>query len=218
MRNWFPWYEIRQPRNDAPTQLHLHDDIGKDGTPVEQLMLELNALGRREIEAHIDSNGGDARTGMVVAKALRDRAAPVRVVVDGVAANVSAFVALSGDELAMTPGSQLLLNDTFINDVTKSHGHLIRNHNRLSDSRGRMLNRTDQARVVNHVANAIADELTMRAGGSQLFWRQQMHNRTWYTAEEAVWAGLADRIAWPEQAPTYRPVWARDPAWDPYYR
>jgi hypothetical protein len=50
------------------------------------------------------------------------------------------------------------------------------------------------AETLGQVSDNLAEIYASRAGGTQAAWRDSMKQETWYTAEEAVSAGLADRV------------------------
>jgi hypothetical protein len=52
----------------------------------------------------------------------------------------------------------------------------------------------DMAALLDKISDNIADAYSEKAGGTRDEWRQVMKAETWYTAEEAVEAGLADEL------------------------
>jgi hypothetical protein len=57
-----------------------------------------------------------------------------------------------------------------------------------------------QAKLLDNASNTIAGFYADRAGGTVPLWRGRMETETWYSAEEAVAAGLADEVAVPSRA------------------
>ena len=53
---------------------------------------------------------------------------------------------------------------------------------------------TAMAQTLNKVSDNLASVYAGRCGGTAQHWRQVMRRETWYTADEAVAAGLADRV------------------------
>jgi hypothetical protein len=71
---------------------------------------------------------------------------------------------------------------------------------------------TEMATMLNFQSDNIAGVYAERGGGTVEEWRARMSAETWYTADEAVAAGLADEVAQrPAQAAAGVPM---DKAWD----
>jgi len=115
--------------------------------------------------------------GVAIANVLRQHPADVTVWVDGLAASAGSVIAMAGDEIVMGIGAQLMIHDAW----------------------GRALGPADEMRqaaaMLDSTSDAIAATYAARAGGTTAEWRAVMVAETWYTAEEAVAAGLADRVA-----------------------
>lgn len=142
----------------------------------------LDTLGQdvSEIRLHINSIGGEVFEGIAMLNALRAHPARVTVVVDALAASAASFVALAGDEIVMAPYSQLMIHDAW--------GGCVGNAEDMRETAGRLDG------LSANMASMYAD----RAGGTVEQWRAAMRAETWFSAEEAVEAGLADRVGGPE--------------------
>ncbi len=148
-----------------------------------------------EIRLLINSPGGDVFDGTAIFNILSAHPAKVTAVVQGLAASAASFIAITADELVMNPGSMLMIHDA-------SAGV----YGWAEDMR-------QMADLVDKISNNLADMYARKAGGTRDEWRGRMLAETWYTADEAVTAGLADRVevasavdaptaAEPEQEPT----------------
>lgn len=129
-----------------------------------------------EIRLHINSPGGDVFDGIAILNALRNHDARVVAVVDGIAASAASFVAAGADELVMARNSELMIHDAWGLCVGNAE-----DMRKLAE---------DLDRVSNNIASVYAE----KAGTDVTDWRAAMARETWYTAAEAVDAGLADRI------------------------
>lgn len=129
-----------------------------------------------EIRLHINSPGGDVFDAVAICNQLRMHKARVVAVVDGLAASAASFIAASADELVMCKNTSLMIHDAF--------GVCVGN---AADMRV-------LAGVLDHVSDKIAAIYAAKAGGTRQKWRDVQLAETWFTAEEAVAAGLADRI------------------------
>lgn len=129
-----------------------------------------------EIHLRINSPGGEVYEGLAIMNALRAHPARVVAFVDGIAASAASTLAVSADELVMSPNSELMIHEAW--------GMAVGN---ASDLRS-MADNLDR-----HSDN-IASIYAARAEGDVAFWRAAMAAESWYSAQEAVDAGLADRI------------------------
>jgi len=102
--------------------------------------------------------------------------ADVEVVVDGIAAFAASAVMMAGDTITVNTGASCMVHDAW----TWSIGD-------ASDI-------TETAKLLDHVSNNVASAYAEQAGGSVDEWREVMRAETWFSAEEAVEAGLATKV------------------------
>ncbi len=129
-----------------------------------------------EIHLHINSPGGDVFDGVAIVNALRAHSARVVAVVDGIAASAASFIAAAADETLMAPNSELMIHDAW--------GLCVGNAAEMQQ----------MAEMLDHISDNIASIYAAKAGGTVADWRAAMAKETWYSAEEAVAAGLADAV------------------------
>lgn len=129
-----------------------------------------------EIRLHINSPGGDVFDGVAIVNALRAHSARVVAVVDGIAASAASFIAAAADETIMAPNSELMIHDAW--------GLCV----------GNAAEMMAMAELLNHISDNIASIYAAKAGGTPADWRAAMAKESWYSAEEAVAAGLADSV------------------------
>lgn len=129
------------------------------------------------IELHLNSPGGVVWEGVAIMNMLRAHTANVVCVVDGIAASAASFIACSADSLIMGPQSQLMIHDAMGLEVGNA---------------GDMRKFAD---LLDRISNSIAEVYAAKSGGKVADWRTAMLAESWYSAEEAVAAGLADSIA-----------------------
>ncbi len=111
---------------------------------------------------------------MAIMNALRRHKAEVRVTVDGLAASAASFIAMAGDHITMNRGSELMIHDAW------------------GFAQGDAKTMREMSESLDKTSAAIAALYAQRAGGTADEWRELMLAETWYSAEEAVAAGLAD--------------------------
>lgn len=151
------------------------------GFDSESVAAELRRMGEvDEITVRLDSPGGNAFQGISIQNLLANHPAKVTIVVDGLAASAASMIALGGEELVMSPGSQMMLHDAWMLTV----GNAAELHS--------------DADWLDKQSQNYAETYAHRAGQSAEHWRSVMleddGRGTWYTAAEAVEAGLADRV------------------------
>lgn len=183
-----PWYHIgpvvaladdNEPEAKSTTaDVYLYDVIGGFwGLTADDFVRDVAALDVARIELHLNTPGGEASEGVAIANMLRQHPASVRVWVDGMAASSGSVVAMAGDEIIMGLGSQMMV------------------HNPRTWAVGDEDELDKAIRGLRSTGEAIAETYAAKAGGTTAEWRQVMKAETWYSAEEAVKAGLADRVA-----------------------
>ena len=174
------WY--RMARNEATSSgqssadVYIYDAIGGwFGIRAAEFVQELAALDVDRINLWVNSPGGDVYDGVAIRNAIRRHPAHVVATVDGLAASAASFIIQAADEIVMAGGSEIAIHDAWgicIGPAADMHEF------------GDQLDR---------LSNSIAGLYADRAGGTREQWREAMRAETWYSAEEAVAAGLADR-------------------------
>jgi ATP-dependent protease ClpP protease subunit len=151
------------------------------GVSAKEFAAALDALpdSITEIRLLINSPGGEVTEGIAVLNLLRNHPARVVGVVEGLAASAASFIAAGCDELHMNPNAELLVHDAW--------GLCVGN---AGDMR-------ELADILDHLSDNIASVYVAKAGGSVADWRAVMATDTWYSAEGAVAAGLADSVTEP---------------------
>lgn len=179
-------------RNETPAP-----DVSEDGTATVRLYDPIDSWGDwwgvsakefaqmldelpdhvTTIDLHINSPGGDVFDGIAIMNALRAHSAEIVATVDGIAASAASFVAASADTLIMAPNSELMIHDAWGVAV------------------GNAADMTQMAELLDHVSDNIASVYARKAGGAIEEWRAAMQRESWFSAEEAVAAGLADSVS-----------------------
>ena len=178
------WYRI--VRNDAagaPTRVDIYEEIGGSGgwffdtgvTAVD-FVAELAGI-EGDLEVHINSPGGDVFEGLAIYNALAQRKGNVTTIVDGIAASAASFIAMAGTQRVICPGAMMMIHD--------ASGMCIGN---AQDMR-------EMVDLLEKVSENIAAIYAAHSPQAGVDWRAAMRATTWYTADEAVAAGLAHRLA-----------------------
>jgi ATP-dependent protease ClpP protease subunit len=162
----------------STADVYLFDVIGGwMGATAEDFVTDVASLDVDQLVIHLNSPGGDAAEGVAIANVLRAHKAHVIVRVDGMAASAASVIAMAGDEVVMGIGATLMIHDAW--------GICV----------GNAADMDITLRGLDSMSNALASTYASKAGGTVEEWRAVMKAETWYSAEEAVAAGLADRVA-----------------------
>lgn len=128
------------------------------------------------IELYVNSPGGEVYEGIAILNMLRKHPARTVAIVEGLAASAASFVAAGCDELVMAPNTELMVHSAWGLCVGNAD-----DMRKLAD---------DLDRLCDNIASIYA----AKSGGTVEQWCEIMAAETWFSAEEAVAAGLADRI------------------------
>jgi len=162
--------------------VNIFDEISWWGITAEEFVAELAGI-EGDVEVHINSPGGDAFDGLTIYNALASRQSGVTTVVDGLAASAASTIAMAGKTRLVSPGSMMMIHDA------------------MGMCMGNEADMLDTARVLAKVSDSIAGIYAAHAGKTAAEWRAAMRGdgqqgwESWYTAAEAVDAGLADAMA-----------------------
>jgi ATP-dependent protease ClpP protease subunit len=172
------WYRVRNATGDR-AELLIYGYIGDawDGVSASSFRRDLSAITAKSIDLHINSEGGLVFDGIAIHAALKNHPAAVDVTVDGLAASAASFVAMAGETIAVEKPAKLMIHD--------AAGIVIGNAAEMREF----------ADLLDELSDTIAEIYADRAGGSVASWRDAMRAETWYSAADAVKAGLADKVA-----------------------
>lgn len=162
--------------NAATPKLYVHGMIGGYDLDATEFVQAVHGITAKAIDLHVNSPGGFVWDAVSMFEALRSHPAKVATYVDGLAGSAASFLALAGDTVQTAKGSRWMVHDAQI--VAMGSPAEVREYADLGDA------------VSDDIAGIYAD----RAGGKPAAWRSAMKATTWYSAQEAVDAGLADRV------------------------
>jgi ATP-dependent protease ClpP protease subunit len=194
------WYRITNAMEgpDSPGKpcLYIYGDIGSWGITAAQCVDELSEIDAPVIDLYINSPGGEVFDGLAIYNALRSHPAKVMCRVDALAASIASVIAMAGDHVTMSPGSQMMIHDA--NGAVCGEPAELRKYADFLDAQS------------DNIAGIYAE----RAGGTVRQWRARMQAETWYFADEAVAAGLADEVAKPARQDATAEAAAMAASWD----
>lgn len=160
----------------------IYDWLGYDYASPRQVESVLNDADG-DVEVDIASGGGSVFAASEIYTMLKAYAGKVVVNIQGLAASAASVIAMAGDEVNMSPTSQMMIHKA----STISMG----NADDL-DHDSKMLDVTDQS---------IVNAYEAKTGMSRDDILQLMANETWMTAQDAVDKGFADNVSVGSQQP-----------------
>lgn len=168
------WYSITA--KDKSATVRIYDEIGFWGTRAADFARELADLDVDTIDLRLNTPGGSVFDGVAIHNTLVDHKAAVHVTVDGVAASIGSVIAMAGDSVTMGRGTRMMIH--------RPMGLALGNEDDMGDMKA----------LLGELGKDIAGFYAARAGGSVDQWLASMRAETWYSAQEAVDAGLADAV------------------------
>lgn len=167
------WYRIRNQAG-GPTQLHIYDEIGYFGVSANDLVRDLADVSG-PLEVHLNSPGGDVWDGIAIYNALLARQ-DVTVYIDGIAASIASVIAMAGSPVLMARNAEIMIHDGFTMAI------------------GNAQDMREAAEQLDRASNNIASIYSDHTGKPIAYYRELMKAETWFTADQAIEEGLADRL------------------------
>jgi ATP-dependent protease ClpP protease subunit len=172
-----PYYTItaRGPtaadiRIDGP----IGDSLWQETVTARAFIAELGSLKGRELTLYINSPGGSVMDATAIYNALQRHDRPVNIIVDGWALSAASLIAMAGQTLTMGSGSLLMLH----NPSTAVFGNAA-DHRKVAD-------------VLETVGAGMRDAYIAKTGAAEATVAGWLDAETWFTADEAIAAKLAD--------------------------
>lgn len=170
---------FRAEENDGTAVLYVYDAIGPWGVEAAPFVQAVRGLGAKRIELRVNSPGGDVFDARAMKNALEDFDGEIVAHIDGLAASAASYLMLAADEIVMGEGAFVMIHKAWGLTIGNADEHR---------AQAALLDKVDDTLVADYVA---------RTGKGADDIRAKMAAETWFTAEEAVAFGLADRVAAP---------------------
>lgn len=136
---------------------------------------ELKSIDAPVINLRINSPGGSVFAARAMEQAMREHKAKIIAHVDGYSASAASFLMMAADEIVMSPGAMVMIHKAW----TMAYG-----------------NADDliaQADLLEKIDGTLVDTYAARTTQDPAQIAKWMAAETWFTADEAVTAGFADR-------------------------
>lgn len=177
-----------QIKNEAQrATVYLYGTIGADfwdedsSNTAKSFAATLDGLSPKPLDIRIDSCGGDVYEGFAIASAIQRYEGETTAYVDGIAASAASYIAVMADRVVMSDFAQLMIHDAWTYTGGNSSELLV------------------AAERLDAVDASIAGIIASRSGMDVEDVRAAMDAETWYDADAAVEAGLADEVVQTEQ-------------------
>lgn len=171
-----PWFKM-QMLADGTAEIEILAEIGFWGVTAEEFKAELDAIrGAPSIRLLINSPGGDVSDGIALYNLLSGVRSKLTVEVVGIAASAASLVALSGSKMIMGEGAFLMIHEPW--GITM----------------GTAADMLSMAETLEKMTGQFAAIYSKRSDLSEDEVLDAMAAETWYTADEAVEAGFADKV------------------------
>ena len=168
------WYRITG-QADERAQVYVYDTIGWD-TPASEFVRSLAEITAPVIDMRVNSPGGLVWDGLDIYSALKGHSARVEATVTGIAASAASLIVQAADGIAVEQAARMMIH--------RSSGLAIGNMHDLRET----------ADVLEGIDQSAAEIYQARAGGPVDAWLAAMDKTTWYPAQAAIDAKLADTI------------------------
>lgn len=171
------WYRIENKKAPGKATVYIYDEIGMWGLTAQDFVNEINELEDvKNIELHLNTPGGNVFDGLAIYNTLRQHPASVHVIIDAMAASIGSVVAQAGDQVTITRNGTMMIHDAMMLAAGNAEDML------------------EAADILNRFSDNIADIYAFNAGGDVKEWRARMKAETWYSAKEALDAGLVNEM------------------------
>lgn len=163
------------------TEVLFYEDIGDGwfgGVTAKQVKADLAKIDTPKIDARFNSPGGSVHEGFAIANALKDHPAEVTARIDALAASIASYIAIVGaDEVVIAQNGMVMI------------------HNAATIALGDAAELRRTADILDKHNDILIAAYVEKTGQKEDSIRAAMDAETWYTADEAIEAGLADSVA-----------------------
>jgi len=170
------WFSIQAKAESDQADVLIYDYIGWGGVTAADFAKELKAVSAKTINVRINTPGGDVFDGLAIFNSLKAHGAAIHVTVDGIAASIGSIIAMAGDHITMGESAFMMI------------------HNPWAVTIGNAADMREMAATLDKIGASLAGIYASRAGVTLDAAQVWMNAETWFTAEEAKAAGLADTV------------------------
>jgi len=130
----------------------------------------------KTIELRVNSPGGSVFDGMTIYERLKNHSAKVVAYVDGLAASIASIIIMAADEVVIGDGGMVMIHKP----LSGLYGN--------SDDMERMID------ILDKIESQMVGIYAKKTGLSRAEISAALSKETWYTADEAIEMGYADKL------------------------
>lgn len=173
-------HQFKTEATEDTTEITIYGDIGEswwgESISANDIKNALKEVSTDTITIRLNSPGGDAFDGIAIYNQLKNHDAKVIGIVDGLAASAASIIAMGCDEIIMNTGSMMMI------------------HEASTFTWGTKADIKKTLNALEGIDKSIADIYMDRYAGTREELNALVEGETWFTASEAVEAGLADKV------------------------
>lgn len=167
--------QVKAATADDPAEILLYQEIGWFGVTAADFMQALIQCGQGPVRVRINSPGGDVFDGLAIYNALKTRGG-VECAIDGLAASAASFIAMAGETVTMAQHAMIMIH--------KAWGIVVGNAPEMLET----------AALLEKIDGELAAIYAAKAKQPVDGFAAAMTAETWYTGQEALEAGLVDKL------------------------
>ena len=171
------WYAFKNSSDKSgEIELSIYDEIGAFGIGAKEFIAELREYKGQHVHVRINSPGGEIIDGSAIANALNRHEGGVTVHIDGLAASMASYIAMSGKPTYMSENALLMI------------------HNPWTLAAGEADDLRKQADLLDTMKSTLVRGYQRKSGMPAEEISKLMDEETWLTALEATALGFVDAI------------------------
>lgn len=167
-------YKVDNKAEEAT--VYLYDEISWFGIEADKFARDFDAITANTIHLRINSPGGSVFDGTNIANVIRRHKAKIIAHIDGLAASIASVIAMAADEIRMSDNAFMMIHEPW--SIVAGSSTMMR----------------DEADLLDKVGIQIAQAYVNKSGKELNDVLDIMAAETWFTAQEALDAGLIDFI------------------------
>ncbi len=173
------WFNLAvNNENPESVDIHIYNDIGFWGTNAQDFHRELTAAGDvKNINLHINSNGGSLFDGFAIASQIKNSSAHVTAYIDGVAASSASLIAVAANKVVMSPFSFMMIHNP-MTDLYSANADEMR---KVADN-------------LDNMTNGLINLYQSKTGKDEDEIKSLLDAETWMSGEQAIAEGFADEL------------------------
>ena len=170
------WFSIQAQAESDQADVLIYGYIGWGGVTAADFAKALKDITAKTITVRINTPGGDVFDGLAIFNSLKAHGATIHVKVDGLAASIGSIIAMAGHTITMGESAFLMI------------------HNPWALAIGNAADMREMADTLDKIGGSLAGVYATRKGITKEQAQAWMDAETWFTAEGAQAAGLADAV------------------------